>query len=404
MKWRVGWIGVLFAAVIGCRGVMAHPVVRCAAQLKVEASGHATVSVRFDVLAFVLNEDPAKEPEDAVWALIEGQAGAAGEALESAGQRLARHVVLRVDGSDLRGMLRAFPDASALEKWKRDVRVAGERPRLPWVAEAVIVFEFGLDAREAAIQFPEVMGDLVLLVETPGAEARAIPLRAGEWSPAIALGESAERKSAAGNEYAAARGTGFLSFVRMGVEHIVPQGLDHMLFILGLFLASPKMKSLLVMVTMFTLAHSVTLALAATGVVVAPPRVIEPLIALSIVGVAVENIWRRPKAASGDRPQGFSFGQDAVRAGIVFAFGLVHGLGFASAFKEMELPRSVLVPALVGFNVGVEVGQLLVLSCAFVLIGWAGRRSWYRSVVVVPGSVVIACVGLYWAVTRVVGA
>ena len=93
-----------------------------------------------------------------------------------------------------------------------------------------------------------------------------------------------------------------------------------------------------------------------------------------------------------------------VRAGIVFVFGLVHGLGFASAFKEMELPRSVLVPALVGFNVGVEVGQLLVLSCAFVLIGWAGRKSWYRSVVVVPGSVVIACVGLYWAVTRVVGA
>ncbi|MBX3381698.1 MAG: HupE/UreJ family protein, partial [Phycisphaeraceae bacterium] len=382
--------------------------------------GHATVSVRFDVLSFLLNEEPAKASDDAIWALVRGPSADVENLLESGGPRLQRHTSIWAEGQEVQTKLLKFPTVAEFERWKHDLRTPGADPRLPWIAEAEIECELksgDVLAPTASIQFPEVLGELVLVVEPPKVEAWGISLKAGRRSDEILLYPLKI-------DVVQNRPNDFVSFVRMGIEHIVPEGLDHMLFILGLFLASPRMKSLLVMVTMFTLAHSVTLALAATGIVVAPPRVIEPLIALSIAAVAIENIFssRASIQTQAHSPTLAPIGEVAseecrtlpptpslregaselrVRAAIVFAFGLVHGLGFASAFKEMELPRSVLVPALVGFNVGVEVGQLLVLSFAFVLIGWAGKKNWYRGVIVVPGSVVIACVGLYWAVTRV---
>ncbi|MGH7241960.1 MAG: HupE/UreJ family protein [Phycisphaerales bacterium] len=402
-RWA-GIVAAMVAVIAGCRNVIAHPAVRCAAQVEVDAQRHATVSVRFDVLSFALNEEPARAGDDAIWGLVDGSAEAADQALKSAGQRLARHTLLRADGDAVPAALGSFPSGTDLQRWKLDVRTPGEKPRLPWIAEAVMGFELPAASHQFTVQFPEVLGDLVLAVDVPGAETRAFSLKAGERSPGIAIDQARgdERPATDKSEH------GFFSFIRMGVEHIVPGGIDHVLFIFGLFLASPKLKSLLVLVTMFTLAHTVTLALAATGMVVAPPRVIEPLIALSIAAVAVENIVSSGgKGEKRAHPPTSSLGEGAserMRAAIVFGFGLVHGLGFASAFAEMELPRAVLVPALVGFNVGVEVGQLIVLCGAFVVIGWAARKAWYRKVVVIPASVVIACVGLYWAVTRAIGA
>lgn len=407
MRWLVRAI-VFVALGLWARGAIAHPAVRCAAQLHVNSKMQGVVSLRFDVLCFVLNEEPQKAADLAIWALVDGPFADVGEALQSAGSRLQRHVIVRADGKEVPTVLRGFPTGVDFEKWKRDVRTPGEKPRLPWMGEATLSFELPPGSKEIDVRFPEVLGDLVFAFEIFESESRAIALKAGEPGPGISLEAGGPLMSEVKEKPERNSGGGFLSFIRMGVEHIVPEGLDHMLFILGLFLASPKMKSLLVMVTMFTLAHSVTLALAATGLVVAPPRVIEPLIALSIAAVAIENIWSKAgKTEAGTHPQFPSLREGApelrVRAVIVFLFGLVHGLGFASAFKEMELPRSVLVPALVGFNVGVEVGQLIVLCAAFAVIGWAARRNWYRGVVVVPCSAAIACVGLYWAVTRMCG-
>jgi len=404
----VSWLArliVLVAVAATGTWACAHPAVRCAAIFKVDAQGLGTLSIRFDVPAFALNEDPFKVADELMWAWVDGPRAEVERLLRDAAGRLSRHVQVKADGETVPIELRSFPGVADFEKWKRSARGNEEKPRLPWMAEALIGFEVRAagDADLArgvrvTVRLPEVLGDVVLAIEVPGAEARAFVLKAGETSPEIEVGLSGSKE-----EHAAARpSSGFFSFVRMGAEHVVPDGLDHMLFILGLYLASPKLKSLLILVTMFTLAHSVTLTMAATGMVVVPPRFIEPVIALSIAAVAIENIVTRPKAGSRDGQPGFSFRQDAVRALIVFAFGLVHGLGFASAFGKMELPRSVLVPALIGFNVGVEVGQLLVLFGAFVVIGWAARKPWYRNLVVIPGSAAIACVGLYWVVTRAI--
>lgn len=179
-------------------------------------------------------------------------------------------------------------------------------------------------------------------------------------------------------------------YLALGFTHIVPKGADHILFILGIFLLSRKLKPLLLQVTAFTLAHTLTLGLSLYGLVSLSPRIVEPLIAVSIVFVAVENVVT-PEL----RPW---------RIFLVFAFGLLHGLGFAGVLSELGLPRGELVTGLVSFNVGVEAGQLAVIGIAFLVLALPFRhRAWYRSRVVVPASLAIAAVGLYWAVQRVIG-
>jgi hypothetical protein len=177
-------------------------------------------------------------------------------------------------------------------------------------------------------------------------------------------------------------------YLALGFTHILPKGLDHVLFVLGIFLLAVRLKPVLWQVTAFTLAHTITLALTIYGMVSLPSTIVEPLIALSIVYVAVENI--------------FTDKLHAWRPLVVFCFGLLHGMGFAGVLREIGLPRSEFVPALLAFNVGVEGGQLTVIFTAFLIVGLPFReKPWYRRRVVVPGSLVIAAVGLYWFVQRV---
>ena len=179
----------------------------------------------------------------------------------------------------------------------------------------------------------------------------------------------------------------FVDYTGLGFEHIVPKGLDHILFVLGLYLLNTSLRPLLIQITAFTLAHSITLGLGLYGIVTISPAIVEPLIAASIVYVAVENIvtsklhfWRPV---------------------IVFMFGLLHGLGFASVLSEIGLPRADYVSGLIAFNVGIELGQLSVIAIAFLLTGlWFRHKSWYRSRIVIPASLAIAVVGAYWAVER----
>jgi HupE / UreJ protein len=178
------------------------------------------------------------------------------------------------------------------------------------------------------------------------------------------------------------------TYLKLGFTHILPKGADHILFVIGIFLLSIRVKPILMQVTAFTIAHTITLALTIYGVVSLSPRIVEPLIALSIVYVAVENIVT-PEL----RPW---------RIALVFAFGLLHGMGFAGVLSQLGLPRSEFLTALLCFNVGVELGQLAVIAVAFLGIGLALRnKPWYRSRIVVPGSIAIAAVGLFWFVQRV---
>lgn len=264
-------------------------------------------------------------------------------------------------------------------------------------------------------------------------------LQKGETSVAIAL---------AGGGQAGGFAT-FINYIPVGFDHIVPLGLDHILFVLGLFFLSTRMRPLLMQVTAFTLAHTITLALAATGYVTVPASIVEPLIAASIVYVAIENL--------------FTDGLSPWRPFVVFGLGLLHGLGFASVLAEFGLPAGSFLPALIGFNVGVEIGQLAVIAVAFVivlkavqiaaserpnrlvaavyllasiasiaamvyligqggdiyadvaplfaavalLLGFSaaasvvGRAGSYREIVAMPGSIIIAIIAAYWTFERV---
>jgi hypothetical protein len=180
----------------------------------------------------------------------------------------------------------------------------------------------------------------------------------------------------------------FVDYIWVGFEHIIPLGWDHILFVVGLFLFSIQLRSLLWQVSAFTLAHTITLALGMLGYISLPAYIVEPLIAATIVYVAIENIifkkmtWWRPL--------------------LVFCFGLLHGLGFASVLTEFGLGAQSFVAGLIGFNIGVELGQLAVILICFALFGfWFRHKTWYRSVIVVNGSAVIGLIGAYWFVERV---
>ncbi|GAB5460124.1 MAG: hypothetical protein HoeaKO_02150 [Hoeflea alexandrii] len=179
----------------------------------------------------------------------------------------------------------------------------------------------------------------------------------------------------------------FWDYIGVGFTHIVPKGLDHILFVVGLFLLSPQLKPLLIQITSFTIAHSVTLALAMMGLISAPASIVEPLIAASIVFIAVENL--ATNRLSPWRPF------------VVFGFGLLHGLGFAGVLTEFGLSPAHFASGLIGFNIGVEVGQLAVVAACYALFGaWFSEKSWYRARVTMPMSLAIAFVAVWWFAER----
>ena len=183
-----------------------------------------------------------------------------------------------------------------------------------------------------------------------------------------------------------AAGATFVSYLKQGFEHILPEGLDHILFVLGLFLLCRAWRPILIQVTTFTAAHTITLALATLGYVSVNPKIVEPIIAASIAIVALENIFRP------------TYGK--FRLLLVFIFGLIHGLGFAQRLIDERIPEGSVVSALLGFNVGVELGQLAVIGLAVAATFWIKDEDKYRRWVVIPASALIALAGIAWAYQR----
>ena len=177
-------------------------------------------------------------------------------------------------------------------------------------------------------------------------------------------------------------------FIKAGFEHIIPQGLDHILFVLGLFFSTLKLRSLILQVTAFTFAHSITLALAALGFVKLQLSVVEPLIFLSIVWVAFENTFF--KKTTKWRPL------------VVFTFGLLHGLGFATLLTEYGLPKDNFISLLLAFNVGVEFGQFAVLLAAFIVVRLIYLKTKYKNQLKIPASILIGCTGLFWFIESII--
>jgi hydrogenase/urease accessory protein HupE len=176
-------------------------------------------------------------------------------------------------------------------------------------------------------------------------------------------------------------------FIPEGIHHILI-GPDHLLFLVGLLLLGGSMRRLLLVVTSFTIAHSITLSLAALDIFTPPARIIEPAIALSIVYVGFDNLLVKE-------------GRD-VRAWIAFAFGFIHGFGFANVLREMDLPRGALGWSLFSFNFGVEIGQMMVvLVVASALAALRSRSEKAGRQVAFAGSIIVIAAGVFWFVQRV---
>src|SRR5713226_1279394 len=154
-------------------------------------------------------------------------------------------------------------------------------------------------------------------------------------------------------------------YLRLGFHHIVPEGADHILFVLGLFFLGITWRKLLSQTSVFTIAHATTLFLSTYGIFRLQSRYVEPAIALSIAWIAIENVFR-PKLGPS-------------RLAVVFAFGLVHGLGFASSLSDIPFPKHDFIVALLGFNFGVDFGQLFVIVLAFLAVGWCRKKPWFRA-------------------------
>jgi hypothetical protein len=186
-------------------------------------------------------------------------------------------------------------------------------------------------------------------------------------------------------------GGGFLGLFRgffgQGILHILG-GLDHVLFVISLLIVVRGWRQLAAVVTSFTVAHSLTLGLGALGLVTLPPRFVEPVIALSILYVAVENVVRATPRA---------------RLGVTFAFGLVHGFGFSGVLRDLGLPAGQVVPALLGFNLGVETGQLLIVAPLFPLVVWAQGRARLFPRVRVGVNASVALIACWWFAQRAFG-
>ncbi|MBC7868210.1 MAG: HupE/UreJ family protein [Gloeobacteraceae cyanobacterium ES-bin-316] len=179
-------------------------------------------------------------------------------------------------------------------------------------------------------------------------------------------------------------------YFKLGFTHIVPQGLDHVLFIIGICLINTKLKPIIYQATAFTVAHTIALALSMKNIIVAPAPIVEPIIALSIVFVAVENMILQESKA--------------WRLLLVFLFGLIHGLGFASALNETGLPPNRFFTSILLFNLGIEICQLLIIAALyFLVIQPFKNKSWYRYRIVFPVSIAIALVSGFWVIERLTG-
>jgi len=371
------------AAVLPAAG---HLPVMAAATATIEVDGAYSVDLTFDVPPFVLGVLPQGAADAPMNAWLDSPTNRLAGSLDQARARFQKEFAVLADGEPGTADSLIFPTAEDVVRYRENAPAV----RLPAMLMLSLSGRLPSRARSVSFRFPAEMGVVALNVIRPGQPPTSLVANAGEATTPLPLA----RTNAPGSAVSAlevqepSRWLVAGQYLELGFKHIVPEGTDHILFVLGLFLLGNRLQPLLWQVTAFTVAHSITLGLSLYGVFRLSPLVVEPLIAASIAFVAVENICT-PEL----KPW---------RPAVVFGFGLMHGLGFAGVLTSLGLPRKDFATALVAFNGGVELGQLAVITVAFLAVGWWRKKPWYRRRIVIPASVLIAGTGIFWTVQRVV--
>ncbi|MFN0133377.1 MAG: HupE/UreJ family protein [Phycisphaerales bacterium] len=338
---------------LGTASARAHDFGAMLVTIKVQDGGHVDGVIRVD---------PEHLPAAQASALNSKDETVRGAAIEAIGEAISRGAALNVDGST---------EAKRLVLVRQQVPVSEEDATVRW-----------------SFSVPGVASSLMWRCDAPlGRYLLRVYHAGGEQAQWLDTGEASDLFDVLALVPPPGSSRVIADYVGLGFTHIIPHGLDHILFVLGLFLLSARVRPVLMQATAFTVAHSITLALAVSGVVSPPSSIVEPLIAASIAFIGLENVFVRRYTSR--------------RTLVAFGFGLLHGLGFAGVLQEAGLPKGQLVTALISFNVGVELGQAAVILAAFALVGtWVGRRPWYQARVAAPASLTIAAVALVWTVER----
>lgn len=356
------WLAALLAA--WAPVAVAHELERTQVMLSLAADG-----------SFVL--EMANDPD---WLLLRLESFAGGQVPAAAMTPAARDARLRELSQVFRDRVVLFVDGHEIRP--DHVEYLPPRPQLdadalPRLAAFRLRGRMPADARTLRWLYGLVIDPYPMTVRRADGATMTEWIQGSAWSDTINLSGQFRRAS---------RVDIVREYLALGYTHILPYGLDHVLFVLGLFLLSARTRPILIQVTAFTIAHSMTLGLTLYGLVSLPSRIVEPLIALSIAYVAVENL--------------ITTELKPWRLVLVFLFGLLHGMGFAGVLSDLGLPRGQFLTALLSFNLGVEGGQLTIIAAAALALAWYRHRAWYHRRIVVPASLAIAVIGLYWTATR----
>ncbi len=372
---------VVFAAILASPIAIADVVKPALIEVSAHKTGQVKLEIRASIEALLTGINASyKNTKDAPNAEAYDELRAL--QAEQLGQKFEQFEVDFLNAIQLRAYRQKREEIVSLSVLKTDIPEPGYTgvPRISTLRLEGLLPE---EATAISLVYPTRFSDYAVRVRQIDLEAEKWHWSAWEWvktereSQAFSLDEIYAQKTTFET---------ISEFVQTGFLHILPRGLDHILFILGLFLFSRTLRPLLWQVTMFTLAHTVTLGLATAGYIELSPRIVEPLIALSIAYVGLENV--------------FSTQLHRHRLFLVFAFGLLHGLGFASILAEFELPKNAFFTSLLSFNVGVELGQLSIITLAWILLGWFMKSPNYRRFIIVPGSLLIGTTGIVWTIER----
>ena len=312
-------LGCLILSWVG--NAVAHPAQFTTLQVQVEANGRFHATLNIDILAYARMETSSSVDDASLAALLDGPRDALAQQLAEANDHFRREVVVRTDAGNALVTQWTLPGLADVDA----VAARHLQPRVLLPGEIAFSGTLPAGAHTLAVRLPYVLGDTLHILETPDGRTAGEPVAAGGFSSGVRLDLPVAAQVSTWQVVG--------RYLVLGFKHIVPEGLDHILFVLGLFLLSTHWRPLLWQVTAFTVAHSITLALSLYGVVRLPASVVEPTIAASIVFVAVENI--------------LTTRLQTWRVFVVFIFGLVHGLGFAGVLRDLGLPRQAFVT---GFN------------------------------------------------------